>query len=162
MDNIKNIISSRNKRMTNFYNEISGKTCNCRNKSNFPLDNKRKKMLKLTDKIVYKAEVETNDGINELSTKVNFGISETEFTTKYNKHTMSFRNQTHESDSKLSKFIWSLKDQNKEFDIQWSIFKKNFRIKIVQPLPLEKASSKQFQRGEVTPQVIKSCVEMQA
>ena len=40
-------------------------------------------MLKLTDKIVYKAEVETNDGMNELSTKVNFGIKETEFTTKY-------------------------------------------------------------------------------
>ena len=82
-------------------------------------------MLKLTDKIVYKAEVETNDGINELSTKVNFGISETEFTSKYNNHTMSFRNRTHENDLELSKFIWSLKDQNKEFDIQWSIFKKS-------------------------------------
>ena len=86
-------------------------------------------MLKLTDKIVYKAEAETNDGINELSTKVNFGISETEFTTKYNNHTMSFRNRIHESDSKLSKFIWSLKDQNKEFDIKWSIFKKSSRSK---------------------------------
>ena len=86
-------------------------------------------MLKLTNKIAYKAEAETNDSINELSTKVNFGISETEFTTKYNKHTMSFRNQTHESDSKLSKFIWSLKDQNKEFDIKWSIFKKSSRSK---------------------------------
>ena len=62
-------------------------------------------MLKLTDKIVYKAEVVTKDGINELSTKFNFGISETEFTTKYNNHTMSFRNQTHESDAKHSKFI---------------------------------------------------------
>ena len=86
-------------------------------------------MLQLTKKIVYKAEVETSDGINELSTKVNFGISETEFTTKYNNHTMSFRNRTHESDSKLSKFIWSLKDQNKEFDIKWSIFKKSSRSK---------------------------------
>ena len=79
----------------------------------------------MTDKIVYKAESETNDGINELSTEVNFGIRETEFTTKYNNHTISFRNRTHESDSKLSKLIWSLKDQNKEFDIKWSIFKKS-------------------------------------
>ena len=86
-------------------------------------------MLKLTGKIVYKAEVEINDGTNELSTKVNFGISETEFATKYNNHTISFRIQTHESDSKLSKFIWSLKDQNKEFDITWSIFKKSSRSK---------------------------------
>ena len=39
-------------------------------------------MLKMTDKIVYKAEVETNNGINELSKKVNFGFSETELTSK--------------------------------------------------------------------------------
>ena len=105
-------------------------------------------MLKLTDKIVLKAEVETNDGIKELSRKVYFGISETEFKLKYNNHTISFRNRTHENDSKLSKFIWSLKDQNKEFE-------KKFRIKIAHPLPLEKASNKQFQReGEVTQQVI--------
>ena len=123
IDNIKNIVSSRKKEIANFYNEMNGKTCNC------PLDNKCEKLLKVTDKIVYKAEVETNDGISELSTKVNIGISETEFTTKYNNHTMSFRNQTHESDSKLSKFIWSLKDQNKEFDIKWSISKKSSRSK---------------------------------
>ena len=42
-------------------------------------------------------------------------------------------------------------------------FKKIFWIKIVQSLTLEKASNKQFQReGEVTQQVIRSCVEVQA
>ena len=42
-------------------------------------------------------------------------------------------------------------------------FKKIFQIKIVQFLPLEKASNKQFQReGDVTQQVIRSCVEVQA
>ena len=119
-------------------------------------------MLKLTDKIVYKAKVETNDGINELSTKVNFGIRETEFTSKYNNHTMSFRNRTHKNDSKLLKFIWSLKDQNKEFDIKWSIFK-NLLDQNRESLPLDKASNKQFQRErEVTQQVSKSCVEVLA
>ena len=58
-------------------------------------------MLKLTNKIVYKAEVETNNGINELSAKVDFVISETEFTSKCNSHKMSFRNLTHENDSEL-------------------------------------------------------------
>ena len=114
MDNIKDIISSRNNGIPKFYNEINGKTCNCRNKSNCPLDNKCKKVLKLTNKIAYKAEVETNNGINELSTKVNFGISEIEFKFQYNNHTMSFKNRRHGKDSKLWKFIWSLKDQNKE------------------------------------------------
>ena len=40
IDNIKNIISSHNKAITDFCNEINGKTCNCRNKSRCPLDNK--------------------------------------------------------------------------------------------------------------------------
>ena len=110
IDNIKNIISSHNKDITNFYSEINGKTSNSRNKSNCPLDNKCLKLLKLTDKVVYKPEVETNDGINELSTKDNFGISETEFTSTYNNNIMSFRNRTHAYDSELSKFIWTLKD----------------------------------------------------
>ena len=74
MYNMTNIISSYNKKITNTYNEANGKTCNCRNKSSSPLDNKC-----LTNKIVYKAEVKTNDAINELSTKVYFGISKTEF-----------------------------------------------------------------------------------
>ena len=105
----------------------------------------------MTDKIVYKADIETNDG-----------ISETEFTSKYNNHTMSFRNRTHENDLELSKFIWSLKDQNKEFDIQWFISKKYCRSKLCN-LRLEKASNKQFRReGEITQQVIRSCVEVQA
>ena len=42
------------------------------------------------DKIVYKADTETNDG-----------ISETEFMSKCNNHTMSFRNMTHKNDLKL-------------------------------------------------------------
>ena len=80
-------------------------------------------MLKLSNKIVYKAEVEPNHGINKLFTKVNFGIRDTEFKLNCNNHTLSFRNWAHGNDSKLSKFIWSLKDQNKEFDIKWSILK---------------------------------------
>ena len=46
MNNMKNIIGSHNKKI-NSYNKINGKTCNCRNKSNCPLDNKC-----LTEKIV--------------------------------------------------------------------------------------------------------------
>ena len=105
-------------------------------------------MLKLTDKIVYKAEVETNNGINKLSTKVNFGISETEFTTNYNNHTMLFRNRTHGSDSKLLKFILSSKDQNKEFDIKWSIFKKSSRSKSCNLCLLKKLVISNFKEKE--------------
>ena len=71
MDNVTNIISSHNKKI-NSGNESNGKTCNCRNKSNCPLDNKC-----LINKIVYQAEIDTNNNMNELSTKVYVGISET-------------------------------------------------------------------------------------
>ena len=88
-------------------NETNDKTCNCR------------------------PEVETNDSINELSTKVYFSISETEFKSRNNNHTMSFRNRTHKNDTEFSKYVWSIKDQNKDFDVKWSIFKKSSRYSII-------------------------------
>ena len=126
MDNVKDIISSHNKRTINSGNEANGKTCNYRNKSICPLDIKC-----LINKIVYKGEIEINNDTNELSNKVYFGISETEFKSRFHNHTMSFRNRTHENDTKLSKYIWSLKDENKDFDIKWSILKKSSGYSII-------------------------------
>ena len=37
---IKNVISTHKIEITNLYNEMNGKTCNCRNQNNCPLDNK--------------------------------------------------------------------------------------------------------------------------
>ena len=126
MDNMANIISSHNNKITNSYKETNGKTYSLWNKSNCALHNKC-----LTVKIVYKADFETNDCVNELSTKVYFGISVIEFKCRYNNHTMSFRNRTHKNDTELSKHIWSLKYQNKNFDIKWLIFKKSSGYSIV-------------------------------
>ena len=119
-------IFNRNNVKISYSDEANGKTCNCRNKSNCSLDNKY-----LINKIVYKAEIETNNDTNELSTKVYFGISETEFRPRYNNHTMSFKNQTHKNDTELLKYIWSLKDENKDFDIKWYILK-NLDISLYQ------------------------------
>ena len=44
---------------------------------------------------------------------------------------MSFRNRTHKNDTKLSKYMWSLKDENNDFDIKWSIFKKSSGFSLV-------------------------------
>ena len=92
----------------------------------------------MTDKIVYKAEAETNDGIKELFTKFNFG----------NFGFGLFRNRTHENDSELSKFILNLKDQNKEFDIQGSILKKSFRSKSCNLCLLKKLVISNFKEKE--------------
>ena len=110
------------------------------------------KIVKIDQQIVYKVDIETNDG-----------ISQTGFTSKYNNHAMSFRNRAHENDLELSKFIWSLKNQNEEFDIQWSIFKKSSKSKSCNLCLSKNLVISKFQRdGEVTQLVIRSCVEVQA
>ena len=43
---------------------------------------------------------------------------------------MSFRNRIHENNTELSKYIWGLKDENKDFDIRWSILKKPSEYRI--------------------------------
>lgn len=50
-----------------------------------------------------------------------YGTSESEFKTRYNNHTKSFRNERYKNDTELSKVIWNLKDNNINFAIKWSI-----------------------------------------
>ena len=106
MDNMTNIISSHNKKI-NSYNETNGETYNCL------LDNKC-----LADKIIYKAEVETNDGINDYLQKFILVSARQNLSPVSTTIQMSFRNRTHENDTELSKYIWNLKDQNEDFDIK--------------------------------------------
>ena len=79
----------------------------------------------MINKIVYKAEIETNNDTKDLSTKVYFGISETEFKYKHSEtgHTKMIPN------------FWNTfgvsKDENKDFDIKWSILKKSSGYSII-------------------------------
>ena len=76
--------------------------CNCRNRSNCPLDNKC-----LTPSIVYRAIV---SAIHKPDKKY-FGISETPFKDRYNNHTRDFRHKEYVNSTELSKYIWKLKDE---------------------------------------------------
>ena len=53
--------------------------------------------------------------------KVYFGLVEGSFKSRYNNHTKSFRLRCYENETELSKYIWSLKDNNIEFSIMWQI-----------------------------------------
>ena len=88
--------------------------------------------------------MENNHSINELSTKVYFSIIETEFKSRYSNHTMPFKNRTHKNDTKLLKYIWNLKDQNRDFDINWSIKKKNLLDIVLHQNPVIFASWKSY------------------
>ena len=51
------------------------------------------------------------------------GTSETAFKQRYNNHKKSFKYNTYEKDTEISKFIWDLKNRNINYEIKWSIIK---------------------------------------
>lgn len=70
----------------------------------------------LQSAIIYQAKVTRKDN-NKCETYV--GLTENEFKTKYRNHTASFRNQKLKNSTELSKYNWSFKDNNINFEIAW-------------------------------------------
>ena len=66
--------------------------------------------------IVYKAEIEANN--NKLTY---YGASESEFKSRHNNNSKSFRSRRYGNDSELSKYIWKPKDSNTNYALKWSI-----------------------------------------
>ena len=87
------------------------KLCNCRNKASCPMQGKC-----LEQSVIYQATVKCRDN-NECATYV--GLMENEFKTCYRNHTASFRNKASKNSTELSKYVWSLKDNNIDFVIKW-------------------------------------------
>ena len=74
----------------------------------------------LTETIIYKAEINTPAGQKEY-----IGSTEKDFKLRYNGHTQSFRTQSKQNATALSKYIWDHALQPKP-DIKWTIvFKAN-------------------------------------
>ena len=49
------------------------------------------------------------------------GVTKNTFKQRYYGHSSSFRNREHEFSTTLSAHIWSLKDQEQDFDIRWQV-----------------------------------------
>ena len=109
MKNMSAIISSHNKSILKSSNNTFG--CNCRDKGNFPLDNKC-----LTPQIIYKANV-LNTQINDVKWYV--GLAETPFKDRFRNRTKAFKHKKYSNDTELSKHIWELKDKNVNYNITW-------------------------------------------
>ena len=111
--NMKSIISSHNKQILTPKNKQVG--CNCRVKNSCPLDNKC-----LTSQLIYQADV-TNNLDNEY--KYYLGLAETTFKERYSNHKSSFKNENSKNSTELSKYVWSLRENNKKPSIKWKIVK---------------------------------------
>ena len=110
-ENMENVIKRHNAKILNTSKSQATRTCNCPVKSNCPLQENCLKQC-----IIYKATV-----TSENSKKIYYGQSEPEFKSRLANHTKSFKYRSYEKDTELSKYIWSLKDREKPYDIAWSI-----------------------------------------
>ena len=113
-ENMETIISKHNKKVTNESPTTTpDNTCNCRKKQECPLNNNC-----LTTSVIYNAHVTTNE---DTAGKDYIGLTEGTFKKRFTQHKQSFRNQKYANSTELSKYIWELKDKNKDYDIQWTI-----------------------------------------
>ena len=110
---MKLIISCHNKQILTPKNKKVG--CNCRAKNSCPLDNKC-----LTSQLIYQADITNNLGDEY---KYYLGLAETTFKERYNNHKSPFKNKNNKNSTELSKYVWSLRENNKIPSIKWKIIK---------------------------------------
>ena len=116
MPNMKKIIDNHNKKILNDKNsEKVEKSCNCKNRDKCPLDGKC-----LSQCIIYKATVETGN-----NNKFYLGCCEGPFKSRFANHTKSFKHKLYAKETELSKYIWTLKEKNVNFDLKWEIAAKS-------------------------------------
>ena len=73
----------------------------------------------LQTELVYQADVTASDN----SIKKYIGLTAPTFKARLSNHKKSFNHRRYEHDTKLSVYIWQLKDQGLNYDIQWKILK---------------------------------------
>ena len=116
MPNMKTIIASHNKNILSNVPTTTlqqPKECNCRNKTECPLDGKC-----LQQNVVYQATITT-----DAATESYVGLA-TNFKERYRNHQTSFRHTNRRNETELSKHIWTLKDAKKPFEIKWKVLKR--------------------------------------
>ena len=114
MDSVKLNIDSHNKSLLSKPPDRNVINCNCRNKSACPVPGKC-----LTHGVIYQATVTTP---NTAETYV--GLTETPFKHRWRNHNTSFNDKKYKNSTELSKFIWSLKENNIPFTITWKFLKR--------------------------------------
>ena len=110
MENMANILSKHNKQILN-KSETLSKGCNCRIRANCPLKGDCQ-----VENVIYKTKIRTNN-----DTRFYIGSTEGSFKIRYNTHTSSFRNIKYRHSTELSKYIWQLKENDIDYNIDWEI-----------------------------------------
>ena len=105
MPNFENIIKSHNSNIINSTTAQESDTCNFCTRENCPLPRK------CTNKnIVYQC--------NGINLRKQIGLISNTFKTRHSLHKISFTNKEKRNSTKLSKYIWKLKDNNTAYRIE--------------------------------------------
>ena len=113
------------KKHTNRLNKDAEKLCNCRQRVNCPTDGKC-----LTRSVVYKAEVTSTD---DNTTQTYIGVTANDFKARYRNDLKSLRNEKCKHETELSKHVWNLKKENRQFAIRWAIVKQSWQKRKAKP-----------------------------
>ena len=124
MPNMEQIIKSHNAKLLKLNStqtEERKKSCNCQrpgeNFENCPLKGKC-----TTASVIYKATV---TAVNE-PVKHYIGLTERSFKERFGGHKSSFTHREQSNASELSKYMWKLKDEGKNGQVEWEILQKAF------------------------------------
>ena len=116
--NIESKVKNHNRKILYGNEEKRVKECNCQHKESCPLDGDCR-----TENVVYECAVITNEG--ERSEMMYRGATENEFKVRYPGHVLSFSNEKYKNSTELSKYIWKLKTEKKDYSLKWRIIKKS-------------------------------------
>ena len=75
----------------------------------------------LEQNVIYKATVIEESNNNH---RFYIGLTSNSFKTRFNQHQSSFRLENKRNTTTLSNYIWTLKENNREFRIAWEILRK--------------------------------------
>ena len=101
MPNMNNVIRKHNSEIMKNPAPSTTKTCNCRRKTDCPIDDNG-----LSECLICKTSVSTT------TNKYYYGTCENTFKERYNNHNCSFRNKSREKNTELSKYVWELKEKD--------------------------------------------------
>ena len=110
-----NKILKRHDSQDNPPNTNSTHICNCRNPMQCPV-----KGNCLQSSVLYEARVTTTD---RKQTRTYIGVTGDNFKTRYRNHCKSLNNRKYKNETELSKHVWNLKDNKREYTIAWDIIR---------------------------------------
>ena len=114
MPSMNNVTRKHNSKIMKNPAPSTTKTCNCRRKTDCPMDGNC-----FSECLIYKASVSTT------ANKYYYGTCENTSKERFNNHNCSSRNKFREKNTELSKYVWKLKEKDINYFINWYIAMKS-------------------------------------